>query len=43
MDLVVTSSVVGVPDEIGNDIVYAFVQRKNETLREEDVLNYVHG
>ncbi len=43
MDLVVTSSVVGVPDEIGNDILCAFVQRKNESLKEEDILEYVHG
>ncbi len=43
MDLVVASCVVGIPDGLGNDIIHAFVQRKSEELKEEDVLKYVHG
>ncbi len=43
MDLVVASCVVGIPDGLGSDIIHAFVQRKSEELKEEDVLKYVHG
>jgi 4-coumarate--CoA ligase len=43
MDLVIDSCVVGVLTEEGNDLIFAFVQRKNLNLSEGDVLNYVHG
>jgi acyl-CoA synthetase (AMP-forming)/AMP-acid ligase II len=43
MDFVVASSVVGVPDEVGFDVIYAFVKRKSEDLKEEDVVQYVQG
>jgi hypothetical protein len=43
MDLVVACSVVGILDEIGNDILHVFVQRKSGELKEEDVRSYVHG
>ncbi len=43
MDFVAASSVVGVPDEVGFDVIYAFVKRKSEDLKEGDVVKYVQG
>jgi acyl-CoA synthetase (AMP-forming)/AMP-acid ligase II len=43
IDLVISSCVVGIEDGFGNDILHAFVQRKNDELKEEDVLDYVKG
>lgn len=43
MDLIVTSCVIGVLNDEGNDILCAFVKQKNDLLKEEDILNYVHG
>lgn len=43
MELVESAVVVGIQDEIGNDIIYAFVKRKDEDLNQYDVLDYVHS
>jgi acyl-coenzyme A synthetase/AMP-(fatty) acid ligase len=43
MDLVAASSVVGVLDEVGFDVIYAFVKRKSEDLKEDDVVKFVQG
>lgn len=43
LDSVVNSCVVGVFDNTGNDIIYAFVQRKSTNLTEKEVLEHVNG
>lgn len=44
MDLVVDSCVVGLTsEETGIDTVYAVVRRKNESLKEQEVIEYVNS
>lgn len=43
MDLVIDSCVVGISGDDGNDVTYAVVRRKSDSLTEKDVIQHVNG